>query len=90
MILNIESESFDQGAVRVPISAIVADETNDNKYVFVFDNQTQQIERREITEVELIGKDDVVVTKGLKAGDRVVCAGATRLVNGQQVKVLTD
>ena len=36
------------------------------------------------------GKDNVVITKGLNAGDQVVSAGATRLVEGQQVKVLTD
>ena len=38
----------------------------------------------------LIGKDGVIVTDGLRPGEQVVSAGATRLVDGQQVKVLTD
>lgn len=90
VILNIESASFNQGAVLVPISAVVADDANQNKYVFVYDAQTQNVQRRTINEVELVGKDNIVVTEGLKAGDRVVSAGATRLTDGQQVKVLTD
>ena len=90
VILNIESESFNQGAVLVPLSAVVASETNDDKFVFVYNKQSQQVERRKVTEKELVGKDDVVIVDGLTAGDQVVSAGATRLVDGQQVKVLTD
>lgn len=91
VILNIESQSFNEGAVLVPLSAVVADEVNsDNKFVFVYNPQTQKVERRKITEKELVGKDGVVVTEGLKAGERIVTAGVTRLVEGQQVKVLTD
>ena len=90
VVLHIESESFNEGAVLVPLSAIVANEENQDKYVFVYNSQTQKVERCQIKEVELVGKDNVVITEGLKAGDQVVSAGATRLVDGQQVKVLTD
>lgn len=90
VILNIENDSFSKGAVLIPLSAIVADEETNDKTVFVYNNQTKKVERRKIVESELIGKDDVVVTEGLQPGDRVVTAGATRLVNGQEVKVLTD
>lgn len=90
VILNIESQSFNQGAVLVPISAVVASESNNNKFVFVYNAATGKVEKRQIKEEELIGKDNVVVTEGLKAGDQVVSAGATRMVDGQQVKVLTD
>ena len=91
VILNIESKSFNEGAVLIPLSAIVADEPNSgNKYVFVYNPQTSKVERRKITEKELVGKDGVVVTEGLKAGEQIVTAGVTRLVDGQQVKVLTD
>lgn len=90
VILNIESQSFNEGAVLVPISAVVASESNDDKFVFVYNTATEKVEQRLIKEVELVGKDNVVVTEGLEAGDRVVSAGATRLVDGQQVKVLTD
>ena len=74
----------------VPLSAIVASEENNDKYVLVYNAQSQKVERRQIEESGLVGKDNVIITKGLKAGDQVVSAGATRLVEGQQVKVLTD
>lgn len=90
VILNIESKSFNQGAVLVPLSAVVASETDNSKYVFVYNSQSQTVEQRTIKEKELVGKDDVVVVEGLSAGDRVVSAGATRMVDGQQVKVLTE
>lgn len=91
VILNVETESFIGNAVFVPLSAIVADEPNSsNKFVFVYNPQTQSVERRKINEQELVGKDGVVVTEGVKPGERIVTAGATRLVDGQKVKVLTD
>ena len=89
-MLHIESASFNEGAVLAPLSAIVASEENNDKFVFVYNAQSQKVERRQIEESGLVGKDNVIITKGLKAGDQVVSAGATRLVEGQQVKVLTD
>lgn len=73
-----------------PLSAIVASEENDDKFVFVYNARSQKVERRRIEEAGLVGKDNVIVIKGLNAGEQVVAAGATRLVEGQQVKVLTD
>ena len=90
VILNVDSESFTQGAVLVPLAAVVADDANSDKYVFVYNGQSQKVERRKITESMLIGKDGVIVTDGLRPGEQVVSAGATRLVDGQQVKVITD
>ena len=86
VILNVDSESFTQGAVLVPLAAVVADDANSDKYVFVYNGQSQKVERRKITESMLIGKDGVIVTDGLRPGEQVVSAGATRLVDGQQVK----
>lgn len=90
VILNVNSESVINDAVLLPLSAIVADDANDNKYVFVYNEQSQKVERRKIVDHMLIGKDGVIVTEGVNPGERVVSAGATRLVDGQQVKVLTD
>lgn len=90
VILHVETGSFNEGAVMIPISSIVAGEGNNNMYVFVYNSQSQKVERRQIKEEELLGKDRVVVTEGLQAGEKIVTAGATRLVDGQQVKVLTD
>ena len=89
VFLYIDDPEF-KGAVLAPLAAIVASEENNDKFVFVYNAQSQKVERRQIEESGLVGKDNVIITKGLKAGDQVVSAGATRLVEGQQVKVLTD
>ncbi len=90
VILKVDNQNLAQGAVLVPLAAIVADEANSDKFVYVYNKQSQKVERRKITSSMLIGKDGVVVTEGLRSGEQVVSAGATRLVDGQQVKVLTD
>lgn len=90
VIFNVESHIFKAGATLVPLSAIVIDEKTNTKSVFVYNDQTQQVEIRGVKDDGLVGKDNVIISEGLKPGDRVVTAGATRMVNGQKVKVLTD
>ncbi|MGM9758927.1 MAG: efflux RND transporter periplasmic adaptor subunit [Parabacteroides sp.] len=90
IILHINDHSKITDAVTVPLSAVVSSESSQERYVFVYDNQTQQVARRTIQGDGLLNKDEVIVTNGLQAGDRVVVAGATRLVDGQKVRVLTD
>lgn len=89
VLLNVESEKY-SGTTLIPLSAMVIDEKTGDKSVFVYDKQTQKVEIRKITETGLIGKDNVIISDGLKAGEQIVSAGATRMVSGQQVKVLTD
>lgn len=89
VVLNVESENF-SGTTLIPLSAMVIDEKTGDKSVFVYDKQTQKVEIRKVTETGLIGKDNVIISDGLKAGEQVVSAGATRMENGLLVKVLTD
>ena len=43
VILNVDSESFTKGAVLVPLAAVVADDANSDKYVFVYNGQSQRL-----------------------------------------------
>ncbi len=88
--LLVDHANYPKGAVYIPLSAVVASEVSDTCYVYVYQAGDQTVERRPIRIGELIGKEDVVVVESLQAGERVVSAGATRLTNGQLVKVLTD
>ena len=90
IILYIDNEFYPKGTVYVPLSAIVSDETDDTCYVFVYHSATQKVKRRPVRIAELMGKNFVIITDSLHAGELVVTAGATRLVDGQQVKVLID
>lgn len=90
VIVNTVNEAYKDG-MTVPLSAIVFDNKTNNKTVFVYDAATQKVAQRKVTDGGvLIGKDDVVVGGDLKPGEKVVAAGANYLVDGQQVKVLTD
>ena len=77
-------------AVTVPLSAVVSSETDQQRFVFVYDPTSQAVKQRTIEGEVLINQDQLIVTGGLKAGEQIVVAGATRLIDGQVVRVLTD
>ncbi len=87
VILKAENEQL-LATNLIPLSAVVAQDGSDEKGVFVV--KGDRVEYRAIREEGLIGKDGVIVSEGVSPGEKVVVAGATRLVNGQQVKILTD
>lgn len=87
VILKAENEQLLATSL-IPLSAVVAQDGSDEKGVFVV--KGDRVEYRAIREEGLIGKDGVIVSEGVSPGEKVVVAGATRLVNGQQVKILTD
>ena len=90
VIVKIENHSNVEG-VGVPLSAIVFDNKSNSKAVFIYDDSEKKVRQCNVEDKGLIvGRDEVIVEGNLKAGDRVVTAGATKLVDGQQVKVLTD
>lgn len=77
--------------VGVPLSAVVYNNKLNNKVVYVYDKAEGRVRECPVDTYGLIvGRDEVVVAGNLKEGSLVVYAGATKMVDGQQVKVLTD
>ena len=74
----------------VPISSIVAVEENRNPHLFVYNDEKGAVELREVEQDGVTGRGSVIISKGLKAGEQVVIAGSTRLIDGQKVKLLTE
>lgn len=89
ILIQVETGDKDRKATLVPLSSIVASEAGNEKYVFVFDQRTGKVQSRAIVDSGPHGTDQVIVSEGLTQGELVVTAGATRLVDGQQVKELT-
>lgn len=90
VIVKIENHSEVKG-VGVPLSAIVFNNKANSKAVFVYNEKEQTVRQCNVEDKGVIvGRDEVIVEGDLKVGDRVVCAGGSKLVDGQQVKVLTD
>ena len=90
VVVRIENHSHAVG-VGVPLSAIVYNNKLDSKVVFVYDAAEGKVRQCPVVDRGLIvNRDEVIVQGDLKEGDQIVFAGATKLVDGQKVKVLTD
>jgi RND family efflux transporter MFP subunit len=85
-------ESLDQVAgagVVVPVSAVFSPEGNDKSCVWVIDEATQKVMRRNVTLGELTAVG-IRVTSGLKPGEWIATAGVRSLREGQQVRILHE
>ena len=85
-------ESLDQVAgagVAVPVSAVCSPEGTDKPYVWVIDEATQKVTRRNVTLGELTAVG-IRVTSGLKPGEWIATAGVHTLREGQQVRILHE
>ena len=70
----------------VPLSAIFGESEGNKTYVWVLNGN--QVNRREVTVYSPMGDAQAFISKGLKAGETVVTAGVTQLVEGETVKEL--
>lgn len=89
VVLKIFQEGFDN-YVQIPLTSVFMDPQTKEKRVFVFNDASGKVEQRVVEEGGLIDKDKIIITKGLSPDEKVVIAGTTRLVDGQQVNVLTE
>lgn len=69
--------------VTVPLGAILSD--GNTQYVWVVDNDTMTVSRRQVTVTEGVG-ETVIVTEGLKPGEIFAGAGAAYLTEGMKVR----
>ena len=72
----------------IPMSAVFGDPTNNDKYVWILEDN--KVQKRKIEEHSPNGESSLIVKNGLKEGEVIVTAGVTQLVEGETVKVLTD
>ena len=77
--------------ITVPLSAVVFDNNLNSKIVFIYNPSTQKVELRKVSDEGIIvGRNDLIVSGNIEPGEQVVSAGASYLVDGQQVKILTE
>ncbi len=74
----------------IPLTSVVDDPKTSDKYVYVYDSQTKKVSRRDILGGEIINKNQVVVLEGLTPGEKVISAGATRISDGEEVKLIKE
>ncbi len=73
--------------ISVPLSAIVSD--GRSRYVWVVNDDSMTVSRREVTVADGIG-EIAVVTEGLTLGETIATAGASFLADGMQVRPWTE
>ena len=85
MARNSDATSADRKSV--PLAAITSD--GSSRYVWVVDEESMIVSRREVTVVDGIG-EFAIVTEGLSPGETIVAAGASFLSEGMQVRPWTE
>lgn len=80
-----------KSAFALPVSAFVPGDGKNKRtgFVYVFDAASKTVKRREVFVIAIRG-NDVLVGKGLKAGERVAVAGVSFLHDGMTVKLLAQ
>jgi len=89
---NVElPEQLQRKGVEVPANAIFSpdDEGSKKTYVWIVDEKTSTVHRREVTTGELTDRGGTVVT-GVQAGERIAIAGVHMLREGQEVRFERD
>lgn len=87
--LEVAGAADAQPVVSVPLAAIIRSKTNPQGYaVFVVETRADKtvVHLRDVILGEMYG-NQIAVTSGLKAGERVVTSGATIVVDGETVTV---
>ena len=78
-----------QEGFTVPVSAVFAPEDLEKTYVWVIQEETMTVQRREVT-TGLLVNHGIVITEGLNVDELVVTAGVHSLQEGQAVTLLED
>ncbi len=77
----------DASLISVPLTALASDGVSN--YVWVVDEDSMTVSRRDVTVAEGIGQY-AIVTEGLSVGETIVTAGASFISDGMQVRPWTE
>ena len=81
---NIEQK----GLVAIPATSVITTMLDSKKYVWIYSPKTTAVTKHQVELSGLYGTSDVIVNRGLKAGETIVTAGVYSLVENQKVKLV--
>lgn len=73
--------------ITVPVSAVFESDEEKQNYVWVIDEESGQVSRRNVTAGRL-SDNGIMIDKGLKSGEWVAIAGVHTLKEGQKVRII--
>ena len=81
--------SFTGDALAIPVAAVFSEIEGGPSYVWVIDEQSKSVTKREVTAGELTARG-VQIRDGLEPGEWIAVAGVHYLREGQQVSLLSE
>lgn len=82
---NINTVAVSATNIVIPLIAVLADNAG-NSTVWVVDEKTMSVHRREIKTGDLSGTDSIRINSGLKEGEIIAISGVSKLQEGQVVR----
>ena len=76
-----------EGAISVPQQAVLRDERGTSVFVAVAGEGAATVAARRVVELGPSSGDEVVLTSGVQAGDRIIVSGQTDLAEGDLVRI---
>lgn len=80
------SPFLEESMTVVPLNAIFGESGSKKMYVWVLNDN--KVNRREVTVMSPTGEAQAFITRGLKAGEKVIIAGVHQLVEGETIREL--
>ncbi len=78
-----------QGGIEVPVSATFSPDNSAKAYVWIIDEKTKAVRRREV-KTGILTDRGIKINAGLKTGEWVATAGVHYLREGQKVRILQE
>jgi RND family efflux transporter MFP subunit len=82
---NVNTVVVSESNTVIPLIAVLADNAG-HSTVWVVDEKTMSVHRREVTTGELTGADSIRISSGLKEGEIIAISGVSKLQEGQVVR----
>ncbi len=88
-IVSRPPEDSELVGIQIPATAVFTGEDRRQNFVWVVDESTQTISRREV-QIKQLARLGVLVQSGLQSGEWIVTKGVHTLKEGQEVRILDD
>lgn len=90
-VVNIDINESDNQIIQIPISSVLVDSQN-NKYVYCIKDIKDKdgIAKKQIIELGKTINENIIIKKGLSAGDYIITKGSNHILQNESVKLIAQ
>lgn len=86
VVVKLQNDYAEENYTTVPLTAVFEPiDLKNEKCVWVYNPKTSTVSLRKIKTAGLLGNSSIIISNGLKSGERVVVAGVYQIDDGQKV-----